>query len=112
MEYVNNSLCHARQRQFHINLLKTKFSKRCNPCPECPNNTKFWLQTDFSLKILIPIYISAQYADKRWIKITRIGESRQLYSLLVFILLGLIHTLISWYGIRPTLLHKLGVIAA
>ena len=84
MEY--GAVCkQSLQRQFHINLLKTNFSKRCNSCPECPNNTKFCPQTDFSLKILILSSISAEYADKRWIKITRIRESRQLPVGLYFI---------------------------
>ncbi len=34
-------------------------------------------ETDFSMMILILSSISAEYADKRWIKITRIGELRQ-----------------------------------
>ena len=55
-------------------ILNTKFSKRCNSCPGCPNNTKFCSQTDLSMKILILSSISAEYADKRWIKITRIKE--------------------------------------
>ncbi len=42
------------------------------------NNTKFCPQTDFSVTILILSSISAEYADKRWIKITRIRELRQL----------------------------------
>ncbi len=81
---VNNTLYHMISYQItaatipYLNLLKTKFSKRCNSCPECPNNTKFCPQTDFSLNILILSSISAEYANKMWIKITRIGESRQL----------------------------------
>ncbi len=55
-------------------ILKTKFSKRCNSCFGCPDNTKFCSQTDLSMKILILSSISAEYADKRWIKITRIKE--------------------------------------
>ena len=66
MEYAA-ALQTSLQRQFHINLLKPKFSKRYNSCPECPNNTKFCPQTNFSMKILILGSISAEYADKRWL---------------------------------------------
>ncbi len=64
MEYAA-ALQTSLQRQFHINLLKPKFSKRYNSCPECPNNTKFCPQTNFSMKMLILSSISAEYADKR-----------------------------------------------
>ena len=71
MEYAA-ALQTSLQRQFHINLLKPKFSKRYNSCPECPNNTKFCPQTNFSMKILILGSISAEYADKRWLLYSKI----------------------------------------
>ncbi len=61
------------QRQFHVNLLKTKFFKTLyNSCPECPNNTKFCPQTNFNMKILILSSISAEYADKRWLLYSKV----------------------------------------
>ncbi len=111
--FFSNACIEQLQRQFHINLLKTIFSKRCNSCPECPNNTKFCPQTNFSIKIFTLCSISAEYADKRWIKITRIaGIETVTYSLLVCILLGSIHTLINWYTIALSYIHKLGLIVA
>ncbi len=71
MEYAA-ALQTSLQRQFHINLLKPKFSKRYNSCPECPNNTKFCPQTNFSMKILILGSISAEYADKRWLLYSKV----------------------------------------
>ncbi len=75
---------HCSDNSISINLLKTKFSERCDSCLECPNNTKFCPQTDFSMKILILSSISAEYADKRWTKITRIGELRQLLPVALY----------------------------
>ncbi len=59
--------CLAEARQQKLN-----FSKRCNSCPECPNNTKFCLQTNFRMKILILSSISAEYADKRWLLYSKV----------------------------------------
>ena len=93
-------------------ILKTKFSKRCNSCPGCLNNTKFCSQTDLSTKILILSTISAEYADKRCMDKNNSDQRIDCdsYFLLVCILLREIHTLINWYKPRPTLLHKLGLI--
>ena len=71
MEYAA-ALQTSLQRQFHINLLKPKFSKRYNSWPECPNNTKLCPQTNFSMKILILGSISAEYAEKRWLLYSKV----------------------------------------
>ncbi len=94
-------------------ILKTKFSKRCNSCPGCLNNTKFCSQTDLSTKILILSTISAEYADKRCMDKNNSDQriDWDSYFLLVCIFLAEIHTLqINWYKTRPTLLNKLGLI--
>ena len=44
-------------------IVNTKSSKRCNLCPECPNNTKFSPQSNFYMNILG--FISAEHEDKR-----------------------------------------------
>ena len=55
-------------------IVNTKSLKRCNSCPEYPNNTKFSPQSNFSMNILILGFISAEHEDKRKIKNARIGE--------------------------------------
>ena len=61
-------------------IVNTKSSKRCNACPECPNNMKFSPQSNFSVNISILVFISAENEDKRSIKNARIGEFQQYYK--------------------------------
>ena len=55
-------------------IVNTKSLKRCNSCPEYPNNTKFSPQSNFSMNISILGFISAEHEDKRKRKNARIGE--------------------------------------
>ena len=55
-------------------IVNTKSLKRCNSCPECTNNTKFSLQSNFSMNISTLGFISAEHEDKRSINNARIRE--------------------------------------
>ncbi len=60
-------------------IVNTKSSKRCNLCPECPNNTKFSPQSNFSMNISILGFISAEHEDKR--KIKMLGSENTVFKL-------------------------------